>query len=65
MFLTGSPDEAAFPVTVMMSDDAGNCAMLTYDSVWNTFYFSTARQFAGNDFLQVQVDGAAFAGMTE
>ena len=61
MILTGSADDKAFPVTVMMSDDIGNCAILTYDPVWNAFYFSTARQFAENGFSKVQVNGVALS----
>lgn len=61
VILTGSADDKAFPVTVMMSDDIGNCAILTYDPVWNAFYFSTARQFAENGFSKVQVNGVALS----
>ena len=62
-YLTGSADDAAFPVTVVMASDADTCAVLTYDSDWNTFYFSTARHLTGNDFAQVQLDGAAILEM--
>ena len=63
LFLTGSTDDAAFPVTVLMMDDDDNCGVLTYDPAWRAFYFLTARQFTGNDFAQVAVDGAAFGEM--
>ena len=63
LFLTGSTDDAAFPVTVLMMDDDDNCGVLTYDPAWRAFYFSTARQFTGNGFAQVAVDGTAFGEM--
>ena len=63
LYLTGSKDDGAFPVTVLMMDDEDNCAMLTYDPAWGAFYFSTARQFTGNDFQQFAVDGATFGDM--
>lgn len=59
VFLTGSADDASFPVTLVMNDNHGNVAMLSYDPVWGSFYFSAARSFTG-DFPQVQVDAAAF-----
>ena len=42
-----------------MNDDHGNIALLSYDPVWGSFYFSVARNFSG-DFAQVPVDAAAF-----
>ena len=63
VFLTGSTEDETVPVILMMSDDRGNCAMLTYDSIWNTFYFSAARQLARNDFPQAAIDGEAFGKM--
>lgn len=62
-YLTGSAEDAAFPVTVVMVSDADTCAVLTYDPDWNIFYFSTARHLAGNDFAQVQLDGDAIPAM--
>ena len=58
-FLTGTADDEAAPVTVVMYDDQGNCVLLSYDPVWGTIYFSAARSFTGN-FTQVPVDAAAF-----
>lgn len=63
VFLTGAADDAAFPLTVIMVSDADNYALLTYDPVWGSFYFSTAKEIIGNDFPQAQADGAAFAEM--
>lgn len=59
VFLTGVTDDETFPVTVVMGDDQGNIALLSYDPVWGSFYFSTARTVAGN-FAQTPVDAAAF-----
>ena len=63
IYLTGSADNEAFPVTVVMVSDEDNCAMLTYDPVWGSFYFSTARHFTDNNFPQATVDNAAFGAM--
>jgi len=63
VFLTGSPDKDTVPLTVVMQDDQDNCALLSYDPVWGSFYFSTARNITGNDFKQIAVDGAAFGEM--
>ena len=57
--LTGSADDTAFPVSLVMPDDKGNCAILAYDSAWGTIFFSTAQGFTA-DFTQVQVDPAVF-----
>ena len=63
VFLTGTEEDETCPVTLMMSDDAGNYGILTYDAIWDTFYFSAARKLTGNDFQQIAVDGAAFSQM--
>ena len=62
IILTGTAADPAFPVTVVMVDDQGNCGMLAYDPVWGTFYLSAGRSFAGEP-AQVQVDAAAFGAM--
>ena len=59
VFLTGSKDDDMIPVTVVMTDDQGNTALLSYDPVWGSIYFSAARSFIGG-FAQAQVDAAAF-----
>jgi len=59
VFLAGSKDDDMIPATVVMTDDQGNIAMLSYDSVWGSIYFSAARSFTGS-FVQVPVDAAAF-----
>ena len=59
VFLTGTADDAAFPVTLVMPDDRGNCAILAYDPGWGTIYFSTARGYTV-ELNRVQVDAAAF-----
>ncbi len=58
-FLTGTADDEAVPVTVVMYDDQGNCALLSYDPVWGTVYFSAARSI-NETFTQVPVDASAF-----
>jgi hypothetical protein len=42
-----------------MYDDQGNCALLSYDPVWGTVYFSAARSI-NETFTQVPVDASAF-----
>ncbi len=59
VFLTGTADDASCPVTLVMTDDQGNIALLSYDPVWGSFYFSVARSFS-SDYAQVPVDGASF-----
>lgn len=58
-FLTGTADDESAPVSVVMYDDQDNIALLSYDPVWGTIYFSAARSFTGS-FAQVPVDPAAF-----
>ena len=60
VFLTGSADDPSLPVTLVMTDDQGNIALLSYDPVWHSFYFSAARSFNG-DYAQTQVDAGSFA----
>lgn len=59
VYLTGTAEDPAFPVTVVMADGQGNCALLSYDPAWGSFYLSAARTFTGG-ITQVQADAAAF-----
>ena len=62
VFLTGAADDASCPVTLVMTDDQGNIGLLSYDPVWNSFYFSAARSFTG-EFAQVPVDAASLGAV--
>ena len=62
VFLAGSEEDETIPVTVVMQDDHGNAALLSYDPIWSSVYFSAARSYAGN-FTQAPVDAAAFGAM--
>lgn len=59
VFLAGSADDADFPVSLIMPDDRGNCAMLAYDPAWGSIYFSTAQGYT-LELAQAQVDPAVF-----